>query len=165
MKKLTILLLTVVAIAGISCKSNEAGGLSEKAKKNLEANANIKKGYVAGDYSKMSDYIADDIVDHSGGKGEVIGRDSVIAMMKYYHDLMAVTKFEVVKELADDEYVFSWTKVTGGMGGKTTTISNLDVTRFKEGKAVEHWIFMDPNEMMQMFTPPQPSTSDSVAVK
>ena len=36
------------------------------------------------------------------------------------------------------------------MGGKPMTMTSVDVTKFKDGKAVEHWVFMDPLEMMTM---------------
>jgi len=29
-------------------------------------------------------------------------------------------------------------------------MTSLDVSKFKDGKAVEHWVFMDPKEMMAM---------------
>jgi predicted SnoaL-like aldol condensation-catalyzing enzyme len=56
----------------------------------------------------------------------------------------------MIKEMVDDEFVFYWSKVSGTMQGKATTMSSLDVTKFKDGKAVEHWVFMDPREMMAM---------------
>ena len=152
MKKLLILLAISVAGIGTSCK-NESGGMSDKAKKNLEVNSAIMKDYEAGDFSKMNDYMAEDVVDHGGEHGDVSGRENVINEMKRYHEMMPDMKVEKIREVADDEYVFSWSKSTGTMNGKMTTMTSMDVARYKDGKATEHWVFMDMNEMMKMMGP------------
>lgn len=51
--------------------------------------------------------------------------------------------------MVDDEYVFYWASVFRHHAGKGYDGStSLDVSKFKDGKAVEHWVFMDPKEMM-----------------
>ena len=71
-------------------------------------------------------------------------------------------KSTMTKSLADDEYVFTWSKTTGTMGGKKMEMSGVDIARFKDGKAVEHWIYMDPKDMMNMMPPPPPPAADSI---
>jgi len=151
MKK--IIALTVIAVCGFY-STTMAQGMSAKAKKNWEVNTAIMKAYAAGDFSKMGNYIAADAVDHGSETGDIKGLDNIVKEMKRYHDMMPDMKYVVVKELADDEYVFSWTKITGTMNGKMTTMNGMDVSKFKDGKAVEHWVFMDPKDMMQMMPPP-----------
>lgn len=68
---------------------------------------------------------------------------------------------ELIKELADDEYVFSLMRFTGTSDGAMMPagpydMQALQVVRFKDGKAVEHWEYMEPREMMKMM-PPQPA--------
>ncbi len=157
MRNLIVLLCIAIGSIGISC-NNDAGGMSATAKKNMEVNDAITKAYEAGDFSKMGDYIAADAVDHGGEKGDVKGLDSIIAEMKRYHDMMPDMKSSMTKSLADDEYVFTWSKTSGTMNGKAMDMSGVDVAKFKDGKAVEHWVFMDPNDMMKMMSPmPQPA--------
>jgi predicted ester cyclase len=162
MQKLLFLSLAIFSFACMSCNS---GGPSATAKKNLEVNTAIMKAYEAGDFSKMGDYIAADAVDHGGEKGDVKGLDNIVSEMKRYREMMKDTKMEMVKEMADDEYVMTWGKFSGtltadGMGmkaGDKTSMTSIDVTKFKDGKAVEHWIFMDGaevNKMMQAMMPP-----------
>lgn len=140
-----------------SCNSG-SGGMSATAKKNLETNRAINKAFEAGEFDKMKDYIAADGVDHGGEKGDVKGVDSIISEMKRYKAMMPDSKGELIKEMADDDYVFYWSKTTGTMGGKTITMTGLDVSKFKDGKAVEHWVYMDPKDMMAMMPPmPQPT--------
>lgn len=143
--------------------------MSDTTKKNLEANHAITKMFEAGDWSKVGDYIATDAVDHAGMKGDVVGLDSIKAQFDVMGKMMGNMKNEVVKELADDEYVMSWMKETatakmdmpewGMKAGQTSTYSAIEVSRFKDGKSVEHWSFLDMHEMMKMMSggaPPPP---------
>lgn len=147
MRNLFFLITIAVTSICISCNS---GGMSATAKKNMEVNDAIMKAYEAGDFSKMGDYIAADAVDHGGEKGDVKGLDSIVAEMKRYRAMMPDMKATMTRSLADDEYVFTWSTMSGSMGGKTMNMSSMDVSKFKDGKAVEHWIYMDPKDMMQM---------------
>lgn len=162
MKNLFFLLIIVVSSICISCKNE--GGMSATAKKNLEVNEAIMKAYEAGDFSKMGDYIAADAIDHGSDHGDVKGLDSIVADMKRYHAMMPDMKSSTTRSLADDEYVFTWATVSGTMNGKPMTMSSIDVSKFKDGKAVEHWMYMDPKDMMAMMPPP-PAPADTTVKK
>ena len=160
MKKLFFMLAVVILNSLIACNS-DAGGMSATAKKNKEVNTAIMKAYESGDLSKMGDYIAADAVDHGGDTGDIKGLDSIVAAMKRYHEQMNHMRTEVIKEIADDEYVIVWSKISGtakidmmGMkAGQSYTMNGVDIAKFKDGKAVEHWIFIDPKDIAQMMTP------------
>ncbi len=161
MKKLFFILAVVILNSLIACNSDAGGGMSATAKKNKEVNTAIMKAYESGDLSKMGDYIATDAVDHAGETGDIKGLDSIVAAMKRYHAQTENVKTEVLREMADDEYVIVWSKVSGTaktdmMGlkaGQSYTMNGVDIGKFKDGKAVEHWLYMDPREMMQMMMP------------
>jgi predicted SnoaL-like aldol condensation-catalyzing enzyme len=161
MRNLFVLLFIAVGSICISCNN---GGMSATAKKNLEVNDAIMKAYEAGDFSKMGDYIAADAVDHGGETGDVKGLENIVSEMKRYREMMPDMKATWMKSVADDEYVFTWGKVTGTMGGKTQTMQSVDISKFKDGKAVEHWVFMDPKEVAQMMQsmPPPPPMADTL---
>ena len=55
MKK--IIALSMIAVAGFYTTAMAQAGMSAKAKKNWEVNTAIMKGYSAGDFSKMADYM------------------------------------------------------------------------------------------------------------
>lgn len=148
MKKLFSFFLLFAGLALVSC--SKGGGMSAKAKKNKEVNAAIMKAYEAGDFSKMSDYLAADAIDHGGETGDVKGVENIVTEMKKYRAQMPDMKMSMIHEMADDDYVMTWASVSGTMNGKATTMTSLDVSKFKDGKAVEHWVFMDPREMMAM---------------
>ena len=137
--------------------------MSDAAKKNLQAMHGISKCFDTKDFSKIGDYIAEDAIDHhTDEQGDIKG----LANMKAAYEKMVVgydnSKSEVIKELADDEYVMSWLRFTGTMkmdqmgmkAGSKIDMSALEVAKFKDGKATEHWTFMQPSDMMKMMPPP-----------
>lgn len=155
MRNLILLLFIVVCGACVSC-NNETDGMSATAKTNLAVNDSIMKAYEAGDFSKMGNYIASDAVDHGGETGDIKGLDNIVSEMKRYRSMMPDMKVISSRSVADDEYVFTWGKVSGTMNGKVTEMSSVDISKFKDGKAVEHWVYMDPKEMAAMMqTMPQ----------
>ena len=113
------------------------------------------------DYSKAGDYIAADAVDHAGMQGDVKGLDNIKANFSQMSTMMGNFKNETVRELADDEYVFQWLKETAtaktdGMGmkaGQTSTMNAIEVSRFSNGKIVEHWSFVNMADAMKMMGP------------
>jgi len=64
-------------------------------------------------------------------------------------------KTETVREVADGDYVYSWMRYTGTSDG-TMGMPNgpydmaAIVAKFKDGKAIEHWNFMETQSMMKM---------------
>ena len=62
-------LISAVSVAAIcfliSCNSKESGGMSAKAKKNLEASRVVSDAFTSGDPSKIDSVVAPDFVDHT----------------------------------------------------------------------------------------------------
>jgi len=146
----------------ISC--NDKSGPSAAAQKNLDAMHGVNTCFDSKDFSKLGDYIAEDAVDHAGENGDIKGLANMKTEFKKMVDSYKDAKTTVVKELADDEYVMSWqtysgTMVTDHMGmkaGDKFNMSAIEVAKFKDGKAIEHWSFMQPSDMMKMM-PQEPA--------
>jgi len=157
MKKFLFILSTAAICFLVSCKGKDSGGggMSDAAKKNLDAFHAVNDAFMTGDVSKIDSVVASDFVDHNE-KGEG-NRDSLKAMIIKMHKSEKDSKSETIKEFADDEYVMGWMHWTGvsdgtmeGMPAGTYDMKAIEVVRFKDGKAVEHWAFMEPREMMKM---------------
>lgn len=155
-----------------SCSDKkEDGGMSDAAKKNLDAMHGVSKTFETKDFSKLGDYIAEDAVDHAGENGDVVGLANIKAEFEKMTANWDNMKSEVIKEFADDEYVISWMRFTGttkidqmGMkAGQSYDSKAIEVSKFKDGKAVEHWTYMEPAEMMKMMGggPPPPPAMDN----
>lgn len=161
MKKVLFILTAGATIFLSSCSSKkEEGGMSEKAKKNLEAHRGVSKAFETKDFSKIGDYIAADAIDYAGEMGPVKGLDSIKASFEKMSAMMTDTKHETIKEIADDEYVMAWMKFSGtcnvdmpemGMKkGQAINTEAIEVSQYKDGKVIAHWTFMQPGEVMKM---------------
>lgn len=157
MKKYLPAISACLLIFCFSCnnemKKNDSPGISEKARKNLEASHVISEAFGSGDPSKIDSVVAEDFVDHTD-RGDM-GRDSLKAAIKAVHAANEDMKMELIREIADDDYVFSWMRFTGTSKGTMMPpgpydMKAMQVIRFRDGKAVEHWEFMEIREMMKM---------------
>jgi predicted SnoaL-like aldol condensation-catalyzing enzyme len=161
MKKIFLSLITGLVLLVISCNDNTAGtstGLSTQAQKNLDASRAISKAFETGDVSGIDSVVASDFVDHTADRGDV-GRDSLKAMMIMVNREFPDSKMEVLREFADDDYVFTQMRFSGtsngamGMPVGPYDMRAIQVIRFKDGKAVEHWEYMEMGDMMKMMPP------------
>jgi len=156
MKKIFFILSAAASFLLPACneKSSDNGGMSEAAKKNLDAFHAVDNAFQTGDISRIDSLVASDFVDHTP-KGDY-NRDSLKTMITMMKN-SGTMKSEIKKELADDEYVMGWMHWTGTSNGSMPDMpagpydmNGIEVVRFKDGKAVEHWAFMDAREMMKM---------------
>ncbi len=158
MKKFISLFAAIIFFFFISCNhektNSETKEQSSATKKNLEASAIISKAFDTGDPSMIDSVVASDFVDHTD-RGDM-GRDSLKAMITSMRKMFPDMKQETIKELADEDYVFSLMRFTGtsegqmGMPKGPYDMKAIQVVRYKDGKAVEHWEYMEPREMMKM---------------
>ncbi|HTQ65683.1 MAG TPA: ester cyclase [Puia sp.] len=165
MKKYLVLCSVAYStICIISC--NGRTGPSGTAQKNLEVAHSINQCFDNKDFSKLGDYIASDAVDHGGENGDIRGLDNLKSEFEKSVAGLSSQKTEIVKELADDEYVMAWSHFTGTFAtdgkdhktGDKIDMNIAEVTKFKDGKASEHWVFLDPKDIMKMM-PPQKTDS------
>ncbi|UAY50982.1 ester cyclase [Ferruginibacter albus] len=167
MKKYVTVLVIALSCYCISCTPKSQGGMSAAAQKNLDAMHGVNQCFDSKDFSKVGDYIADDAVDHAGDSGDIKGLANIKTQFEKWTTGVASQKTEVIKELADDEYVMAWQKYTGAyssdmMGhkaGDTYTMEATEIVKFKDGKAIEHWSMMNPKDLMKMMPPPPPPPS------
>lgn len=140
--------------------------------KNLAASDAVMKAFQTGDASGLDNVIADDFVDHTD-RGDMKGRDSLKSMVNFAHTHFPDMKFEKVRDVADGDYVYSWVTVSGtsdgsmGMPKGPYKMNSIELSKFKDGKAVEHWSFMDTQDMAKMMPHPQqiPNKKDSAKMK
>ena len=130
-------------------------GNDSMAQKNLDASHVVDKAFKSGDVSGIDSVVADDFVDHTD-RGDIKGKDSLKSMISMMHSNFKDMKMETLKEFADNDYVFSWMRYSGnsdgamGMPKGPYDMHGIEVVKFKNGKAVEHWSYMDMQEMAKM---------------
>jgi predicted ester cyclase len=126
-----------------------AASTSSQAQKNIDADKIISEAFESGDAGKLDGVVASDFVDHTD-MGDKKGIDSLKRELNMIHSQFKDMKMEQKRQWADDEYVVDWTRYTGtnptammGMPAGPFDIKGMEVTRFTNGKAVEHWFFDD----------------------
>jgi ketosteroid isomerase-like protein len=175
MKKILSLLAIGVLFACTSCGDNKtektAGEtMTDKkdnsmAEKNLAASHAVSKAFETGDVSGLDNVIAANYVDHTE-MGDKMGVDSLKAAVKLVHGTMKDMKMETLSETADNEYVYSRMRFTGtsdgsmGMAKGPYDMHVIEFAKFKDGKAVEHWEFMDMQNVMKMMSSMMPPKMD-----
>ena len=144
-------------------ESTSDDNVNAQEQKNIAASDVITNAFQTGDVSGIDSVVSDDFLDHTD-RGDKKGRDSLKAMVKFIHANFKDMKMEKVREVGDDQYVFTWMRYTGtsdgsmGMPKGPYDMSAIEVAKFKDGKAVEHWSFMDMQDMMEMM-PQQPNVN------
>lgn len=166
MKKVLFVLSASISCFLLACneKTSDNSGMSDNTRKNLDAFHAVSDAFQSGDISQIDSVVASDFVDHTP-KGDW-NRDSLKSMILMMKNA-GTMKTEIKKELADDEYVIAWMHWTGTSNGTMPDMpagpidmNGVEVVRFKDGKAVEHWAFMDARDMMKMMGGAQmPATS------
>ena len=165
MKKILSLFAITSLIILVSCGSDKTEKTasdsmsSDKkdnsmAEKNLAAMHAVNNAFETGNTGALDSVIADNFVDHTD-RGDKKGLDSLRAMITWMRADSKDMKAEIKKELADDDYAMAWMRFTGtsagGMGkAGPYEMNSVEVVKFKNGKAVEHWAFVDMQDMMKM---------------
>ena len=169
MKKILLFIIGGLPFAFITCNNATESSTASAppsttpsmAEQNLASSKIVTNAFQTGDISKIDSAVAADFVDHTD-RGDV-GRDSLKKMITEVHKQFPDMKTEVTREVADNDYVFSLMRFTGTSNGQMDMpkgpydMHAVQVVRFKDGKAVEHWEYMQPEEMMKMMPPPPPA--------
>jgi len=159
MKKLFSIL--IISIYFTSCTDTSTTSSTNATNKDAQADINrvhSKEVYQAmetGDVSKLDSFIDKDIVDH---EGNMRGLDTLKKMFANMHNAIKDLKVEPIANATGDDYNFALVRMTGttadaSMGmpaGTKIDRTFVDVVKMKDGKATEHWGYVDQNEMMKM---------------
>ncbi|MES2882804.1 MAG: ester cyclase [Bacteroidota bacterium] len=163
--------ILIAAFAGLFCICTScnnapvtANAMSDEEQKNLAASQTITKAFQTGDVAGIDSVVADNFLDHTD-RGDFTGRDSLKSMVKWVHANFKDAKTETIQEVAKGEYVWSWMRYTGtsngvpGMPNGPYDMQAVELAKFKDGKAVEHWNFMETQDMMAMMAQAPPMSN------
>lgn len=160
MKKILTISLAAVICFITSCNNSGTNSSSgSQGEKNISAVHAVNDIIQSGDVDKLDQYIAKDGVDHAGEHGDIKGLDSIKANLKRMHDDYKDMKLEALQDAAGGDYVFSLTKFTGtsvapSMGAPAGThfdMNSVEVVKFdKDGKATDHWGYVQMADAMKM---------------
>lgn len=153
---LVILILLISACTDAS--KTEVATTTTVAETNKSNSNMVNRAIESGDISRLDSVIDVNFVDHMEGR-EVKGLDSVKKMLGDMHNHFSNLKMETISNATDGDYNFGLIRMTGtttdGMMGfaANTPVNMMSVEVIKvnsAGKAIEHWSFVDPADMMKM---------------
>ncbi len=156
MKNTTVAIAAIICLTISSCSvKKEETGMSVVAKNNLEAIRGITQCFKEKNFTDLGKYVAEDCIDHSGVDGDLKGLAQMKAEYEKWAPMFDMSKRKVIKELADDEYAMVWmsfegTMQTDDMGLKKGMVfekTDVEIARFKDGKVVEHWTMVQPDNL------------------
>ncbi len=162
-----IMLCFTACTGKMEAKTTDSGSNQQK---NIAASDAIMKAFQTGDVNAIDSVVSEDFLDHTD-RGDIRGRDSLKAMIKVMQASFKDMKTEKIHELADDEYVYSRMRYTGtsdgtmGMPKGPYDMTAMEVSKYKDGKAIEHWGFMEMQAMTKMMAPHDMKTMDSTQKK
>lgn len=170
-------MLVCIALVCLSACNNQPKAVSsaeDETNRNIEVSQIVNEAFRTGDASKIDSVVSPDYVDHTN-RGDMKGRDSLKAGIKWIHENMKDMKMELRRQWADKEYVSSWMRFTGtnevampGFPIGPYDWNTIELTRYKDGKLVEHWGFMEIQSVARMMQPaPETKTpmTDSISKK
>ena len=117
----------------------------------------------------MDDFVAEDVVDHEVPPELPAGRDGVKAFIGSFHEAVSDLHVEVHQVFGEGEYVAgrgTWSGTQDGdlpgipATGKRFSVDSIDIVRFVDGQAVEHWGVTDDLGMLtQLGVIPEPAAA------
>lgn len=153
MKKL---FLSIVGI--LFCVWFSSAQRNTMAEKNNANTLEVYRAIETGDFSKLDQIIDQNVIDHAGPHGDMVGLDSTKVMFQEMHDHISNLKMEPIANATGGDYHFNLVRMTGTtnsdyMGIPANTpidVTSVNVIKIRNGKAVEHWRYSDPHDMMRM---------------
>lgn len=175
----TLCAALLVALLFSACNkggSNPAADAALRAdslrKANIEGYTSVMTMINSGKMDDIGKFVADNMVEHQ--KMSPDQKDGIAGMKEMMTEMRAAYpdfKFTVHEITADTNMVWARFTMTGTNSGpmmgmpatnKQISVDGVDVLRIENGKAVEHWGYMEEMKMMQQLgmMPPPPAPSE-----
>ena len=115
-------------------------------------------GVSSGDLSVIDDLLADDMIEHERFPGIEPNKEGVKQIFAVYRSAFPDFRIEAHEMLTEGDLVCARITSTGthqgefmGMPatGKRIEVDSIDIVRFRDGRATEHWGITDVMTMMQ----------------
>jgi steroid delta-isomerase-like uncharacterized protein len=143
-----------------------------------EANKTMVRQFMEEVFNKGNTAYADqvlavDFVERTPSPGQEQGLAGFKKMMEEWRKGMPDMKVEILDVMSDGDRVIAHVRQSGTMSGemmpgmppgkKAVDVQGVDIVRFKDGKAVEHWGYYEEMKMMQQLgmMPPMGGAADS----
>jgi uncharacterized protein len=104
-----------------------------------------------GDFQKLEESLADDVVWHEIGSSEPVrGKAALTARMSGGQRNFEITG-SVHDVVANDDHTIALVSATATRNGKTLHYNTAEIYHIRDGKVVERWAFSDDTEAITKF--------------
>jgi len=110
-----------------------------------------------GNVSIMDEFASPSFIDHTAPPGVPAGNEGFKVFITMFRTAFPDLRYTIDDEIAEGDRVVQRATASGTMkgdflgmpaSGKTATWSEIHITRFENGKAVEHWGVVDQLRML-----------------
>ena len=153
MRQVTFRIILLLFVIQASC--NDQTKDQRQAEINIQAWHKVSMAFSTGNVEALDNVLAEDYIDHTP-MGDFKGRDSVKVNIMRVRTNFKDVKMKIIKEMADEEYGFFWMQFSGkrldttGIPSIPFDMTALQIVKFKDGKAVEHWEYVDRTQLNKM---------------
>ena len=135
-----------------------ATDIGDRAKTNLEAQGRMGEIVAAGDYDRLSEVLADGLVDHDPAPGQSAGPKGIGEFWASFKEAFPDVALAPVQVVATDEFVTAVLDVTGthrgeflghAPTGRTFRVRGIQVGRFADGRMTDRWGATDQLGILQ----------------
>ena len=132
--------------------------VSDGAKTNLEAQGRMGEIVGSGDYDRLTEVLADGLVDHDPAPGQSAGPKGIGEFWSGFKEAFPDVALEPVQVVATDEFVTAVLDVTGthrgeflghAATGRSFKVRGIQVGRFVDGRMTERWGATDTLGILQ----------------
>jgi steroid delta-isomerase-like uncharacterized protein len=118
----------------------------------------VEEGFSKGNFDVLDELIAEDCLDYSAPPGSPSGLEGVKQFFTMFRSAFPDLYYEIEDRIAEADKVVTRTTWHGThqgafLGipptGKQVAVTGIDITRWADGKAVEHWGNQDLLGLMQ----------------
>ncbi|HNQ62018.1 MAG TPA: ester cyclase [Bacteroidia bacterium] len=163
MKNKILLFSSVLLISSFfyacSEKAKESNTAAAATEQNKAAMTQIYTAFSTGNTAELPNYVDPNIIEHAPDPNiKETGLEGLTKMIETYRASFPDLKMEVMSMVAEGDVVTAHFKMTGTntgpMGEMPATnrpmdIAGVDIIKFKDGKAVEHWGYYEEMKMME----------------
>ena len=176
--KQILAVIVCISIVGLYSCGNTQSGTASTEEQNKEICKKIFEAFDQNNTAVMDELVAENVVEHTPdpSMGDVQGLEGLKKVMNTYHNAFPDMKSTILNIVADgDMVVIHYTMEgtnTGSMGdmpatGKAIDVNGVDVIKITDGKATDHWGYVQEAKMMQQLgmMPSEESMMEDMASK
>jgi predicted ester cyclase len=132
--------------------------MTTKSETNAAAQDRMGEIVASGDYDRLTEVLADGLVDHDPAPGQPAGPEGIGVFWRTFKEAFPDVALSPVEVVATDDHVTAVLDITGthtgeflghAPTGRTFTVRGIQVGRFSDGRMTDRWGATDQLGILQ----------------